>query len=146
MPPATPELEPGERLIAEWRPDRGRYWRDHAVLGAVATVVAGVVLWALDMPGPMIGALGAAAAVAVRAAYLASETLGQVWRLTDRRLLLPGGRALAILEVGTARKLMGDVQFITRAGDKHLLKHQAAPEAVLAAFAEARTRRARRAG
>lgn len=140
-----PDLEPGEKLLAEWRPDRARYWRDHAVLAALGAVGAGLVLWALDMPAPAVGALGALAAVGVRAAYLASETLGLHWRLTDRRLLLPGGRAVGLMEIETQRILLGDVQVITRAGDKHLLKHLANSGQVLAALAQARDRRARRA-
>lgn len=143
--PDLPQLAPDERLIAEWRPDRGCYWRDHAVLGALAIVGAGIVLWALAIPAPLVGALGAAGAVAVRAAWLASETLDLRWRLTDRRLLLPGGRAVGLIEVETARRLLRDLQVITRSGDKHLIRHLADPDAALAAFHKARERRIRRA-
>jgi hypothetical protein len=140
----TTDLDPGETLLADWRPDRARYWRDHALLGAVAAVGAGVVLWLMAVPAPLVGALGAAGAVAVRAAYLASETLGMGWRLTDRRVLMPGGRAVGLAEIKVARNLMGAVQLITRAGDKHLLRHLADPAAALAALERARSRRARR--
>jgi hypothetical protein len=140
----TTDLDPGETLLADWRPDRARYWRDHALLGAVAAVGAGVVLWLMAVPAPLVGALGAAGAVAVRAAYLASETLGMGWRLTDRRVLMPGGRAVGLGEIEVARNLMGAVQLITRAGDKHLLRHLADPAAALAALERARSRRARR--
>jgi len=81
----------------------------------------------------------------VRAVYLASEALANRWWLTDRRLILPDGkRAVMLLEVTTVRRLMGDVQLITRAGDKHLLRHVADPAGVVAAITAARDRRARR--
>lgn len=140
-----PGLEPGETLLATWRPDPGRYWRDHGVLAAVGAAGAGAVLWALSVPQPGFGVLGAALAVGVRAAWLRGETLALAWHLTDRRLLLPGGRAVALLEIETQRRLLGDVQLITRSGDKHLLKHIADADAVLARLGEARARRARRA-
>lgn len=140
------KTEPGETLLADWRPDRARYWRDHAVLGVAAAVGAGLVLWLMAVPAPLVGALGAAGAVAVRAAYLASEVLGQGWQLTDRRVILPGGRAVGLAEIELARNLMGAVQIITRAGDKHLLRHLADPAAALAALERARSRRAARRG
>lgn len=138
-------LDPGEKLIAEFRPDRGRYWRDHAILAVALMAVAGIVLWAIDSPYPAIGSLGAILAVAVRAAYLASESLAMRWVLTDRRLLLPGGtRVVPLLELATVRPFLGDVQLITRAGDKHLLKHLANAEDVVAQIVAARDKRAKR--
>ncbi|MCB1396700.1 MAG: hypothetical protein H6898_04870 [Rhodobacter sp.] len=140
-------LEPGEKLLAELRPDKGRYWRDHGIMAVALMAVAGGVLWAIDSPYPAIGSLGAILAVAVRAAYLASETLGLVWALTDRRVILPDGqRSVMLLELDTARPLLGDVQLITKSGDKHLLKHLAQPRAVVAQILEARERRSKRRG
>lgn len=144
MPPAA--LDPGERLLAEYRPDRNRYWRDHAVMAVALMALAGGVLWATATPYPGIGALGAVLAVAVRAAYLASETLDLRWSLTDKRLILPGNRPVPLLEIETARPFLGDVQIITRAGDKHLLKHLADAPGVIAAITEARERRSKRRG
>jgi len=137
-------LEEGEKILAELRSDRGRYWRDHAVLALVGMAGAGVVLWALGSEHVAIGALGAVLALAVRGLYLASEQLKTVWVLTDRRLILPGARAVMLLEIETLRKLMGDLQIITRAGDKHLIKHLAEPDAALARIEQARARRAKR--
>jgi len=140
-------LEPGEKLLAELRPDKGRYWRDHGIMAVGLMAVAGGVLWAIDSPYPAIGSLGAILAVAVRAAYLASETLGLVWALTDRRVILPDGqRSVMLLELDTARPLLGDVQLITKSGDKHLLKHLAQPREVVAQILQARERRAKRRG
>ena len=121
-----PLMEPGEKIVTEIRPDRGRYWRDHGVMAVALMALAGGVLWVTGTPYPAIGSLGAILAVGVRAAYLASETLGLRWVLTDRRVILPGGqRSVALLELETVRTLLGDVQLITRTGDKHLLKHVA---------------------
>ena len=142
--PVAFEGEEGERLIAEIRSDRGRYWRDHAVMALLGMAAAGVFLWFIGSDHVAIGSLGAVLALAVRGLYLASEQLRMRWRLTDRRLLLPDGRAVALLEVETVRKLLGDVQLITRSGDKHLIKHLADADALVALITQARERRARR--
>lgn len=139
-----PHLEPGEKLIEAIRPDRGRYWRDHGVMAVGLMALAGGVLWATGTPYPAIGSLGAILAVGVRAAYLASETLGLRWFLTDRRVILPGQRSVPLLELETARTLLGDVQLITRSGDKHLLKHVADGAGLVAKILQARERRAKR--
>ncbi|WP_333829935.1 hypothetical protein [Pararhodobacter sp.] len=137
-------LEKGEKVLTELRPDRGRYWRDHAILALLGMAGAGIVLWLLGSDHVAIGSLGAVLALGVRGLYLASEQLKSVWVLTDRRLVLPGGRSVMLLEVETVRKLMGDMQIITRTGDKHLLKHIADPDAMLALIGQARDRRAKR--
>ena len=142
-----PDLDKGEKLVREIAADRGRYWRDHGVMAVAGMAGVGGVLWLIGNPHVAIGALGAVGAVAVRAAYLASEALSNRWWLTDRRLILPDGKgAVMLLEVVTVRRLMGDVQLITKAGDKHLLRHVADPEGVVAAISDARDRRARRVG
>jgi hypothetical protein len=140
-----PELEKGEKLLREIASDRGRYWRDNAVLALVCMAGLGAVLLAIGSPYPAIGALGAPLAIGVRAAWLASEQLGFRWWLTDRRILLPGGRSVGLMELATVRRLMGDIQLITRAGDKHLLRHIPEPAAVVAEIEAARARRAKRA-
>lgn len=140
-----PILEPGETLVAEIRSDRGRYWRDHGIMAVALMALAGGVLWATGTPYPAIGSLGAILAVGVRAAYLASETLGLRWRLTDRRIILPGGqRSVPLLDLKTARVFFGDVQLITQSGDKHLLKHVAGGPALVEKILKARDRRAKR--
>ena len=140
-------LEPGETVLTELRPDKGRYWRDTAVMAVGLMALAGGFLWAIGSPYPAIGSLGAILAVAVRALYLASETLAMRWVLTDRRLILPGGqRSVMLLEVEKVRPLLGDVQVISRSGDKILMKCLPDPQGVIARITEARDRRARRRG
>jgi hypothetical protein len=73
--------------------------------------------------------VGAVLAIGARAAYLASEALGDVWRLTDRRLLGPGGRAIPLAQIKAARPVLGAVQITTTAGDRHLIKYLADPAA-----------------
>jgi len=143
MPLPLP-LDPGEHLLAEFLPDRSRYWRDHGIMAVVLMALAGGVLWAIGSPYPAIGSLGAILAVAVRALYLASETLALRWALTDRRMLLPGGRVFMLTELEKVRPLLGDVQLITRSGDKHLMKHLAKAEEVVAQILAARDKRAKR--
>jgi hypothetical protein len=140
-----PELEKGEKLLREIASDSTRYWRDNAVLALVGMAGLGAVLFAIGSPYPAIGALGAPMAIGVRAAYLASEQLGYRWWLTDRRMLLPGGRSVGLMELATVRRLMGDIQLITRSGDKHLMRHIPEPAAVVAEIEAARARRAKRA-
>jgi hypothetical protein len=50
----------------------------------------------------------------------------------------PGGRILGLGEITKARPFLGDVQIITRSGDKHLMKYMADAQAVCAAIDRAR--------
>ncbi len=136
------QLVEGEKVQARFRADRGTYWRDNAMMGAVGIAGAFVILALLgriDQAG--IAAIGVVLGIGLRAAYLASETLGNEWVLTDRRLLGPQGRIVLLLELETVRSLMSDVQIITKAGDKHLIKHQSDKAATIAAIEKARDRR-----
>lgn len=137
-----PELEKGEKILREIRADKARYWRDHAMLALVAMVLVGVVLWLIGNEYAALAPVAAIAAIGVRGLYMASEVLGSRWWLTNRRLVLPDGRrSVMLLEIETVRRLMGDIQIITRAGDKHLLKHIGDPESVVGEIVAARKRR-----
>ncbi|PQO22390.1 hypothetical protein C2I36_13350 [Rhodobacteraceae bacterium WD3A24] len=103
--------------------DKRTYWRNQGALALVGMGGVALVLWLIDSPHIGVGAVGAIAAIAVRGAYLASEALGRVWHLTDRRLILPDGRSVELSRIETVRQLLGDVQVITREGDKHLIAH-----------------------
>ncbi|MDP2087208.1 MAG: hypothetical protein Q8K20_18595 [Gemmobacter sp.] len=132
----TLDPEPGEVLLAEFRADRAAYWRGHLVMAALGGILAGAVLVAMDNPSPWVGPVGAVLALLVRGWYMASEALGLRWQLTDRRLIIPGGRAFRLADIVQVRPFLGDVQVVTRQGDKHLIKYQ--PAATAAAIDRAR--------
>ncbi len=119
----TPLAE-GERVLATLTADPQIYWRNHMIMVVVFGFLAGVVLWASGNPSPWVGPVAAALAIGLRAAYVRSEAMAQVWRVTNRRLLGPGGRAMALADVAQTRPFFGDVQVVTRSGDKHLIKYQ----------------------
>jgi hypothetical protein len=125
---ATP-LQDGETLLAEFRADRTAYWRSHLIMAVVLGAAAGLFLVWQGNPYPVAGPMGAVLAIGARAAYLASEAVAEVWRLTDRRLLGPGGRAIPLAQVQQARPVLGSVQITTTSGERHLIKYQADPAA-----------------
>lgn len=140
------DLERNESLIRVIRSDRARYWRDHAVMAGLGMAGIVLVLLVIGNPHVVIGALGAGVAIAVRGAYLASEQLSQRWWLTDRRVILPGARSVHLAQVAKARKILGDVQLVTVAGDKYLIKHVASPDDLVAQVMAARDARRRARG
>lgn len=139
-PTATPPLPEGETLLALFRADRGQYWRDHAMLAALAMALGMGVLWAMGNPHVWTGAVGGLAAIGLRGAFLASEELGHEWRLTDARLLGPMGRDILLGNIAETRILGTSVQVITRLGDKHQIKFLADRETVRRQIDAARTR------
>ena len=121
--PAT-ELEPGERIIAVFPADRATYWREHAWLAAIAMAGGMGILWGIGNAHVWTGAIGGLFAIAVRALYLASDETKMRWDLTDRRLLGPGTRVIALENIAAVNTLFSAVQIVTVTGDKHLLKYQ----------------------
>jgi hypothetical protein len=124
------ELAPGEKIVTEFRPDAQVYWRAHLVMAVLLGIGAGLVLMWLQNPYPVVGPVGAVMAIAARAAFVQSEAMAEVWRLTDRRLLGPGGRSITLAQLLSARPFLGAVQVTTTTGDRHLIKYQADPAAV----------------
>ncbi|MCX7286439.1 MAG: hypothetical protein NTW20_02455 [Rhodobacterales bacterium] len=124
------ELAPGEKIVTEFRPDRQVYWRAHLIMAVIFGTLSGLVLVWLHNPYPVVGPVGAVIAIAARAAFVQSEAMAEVWRLTDRRLLGPGGRAIPLAQLQTAKPFLGAVQITTATGDRHLMKYQADPPAV----------------
>jgi hypothetical protein len=122
----------GETVVAEFRADRLAYWRGHLIMAVVLGFAAGLFLVWQGNPYPIAGPFGAVLAIGARAAYLASEALTETWRLTDRRLLGPGGRAIPLPQIQSARAAFGSVQITTTTGDRHLIKYQADPAATAA--------------
>jgi hypothetical protein len=124
------ELAPGEKIVTEFRPDAQVYWRAHLVMAVLLGIGAGLVLMWLQNPYPVVGPVGAVMAIAARAAFVQSEAMAEVWRLTDRRLLGSGGRSIKLAQLLSARPFLGAVQVTTTTGDRHLIKYQADPAAV----------------
>lgn len=130
--------EEGEAVLAEFRPDVGTYIRAHVSLAVLGGAAAGIALLALGNPHPWVGPVAAGLAMTVRGLYVRSEAMAARWRLTPRRLLGPGGRAIPLDRIEAARKLMGDIQIVTRDGDKHLMRYMADPATVIARIETAR--------
>ena len=136
--PAT-ELESGERVIAEFAADKPTYWRENAWLAAIAMAGGMGILWAIGNEHLWTGAVGGLFAIAVRALYLASDETKMRWDLTNRRLLGPGTRAIALENIAQVNSIFSAVQVVTVAGDKHLLKYQPDAKATKARIEAART-------
>ncbi|MGO4909409.1 hypothetical protein ACEN2J_13885 [Pseudorhodobacter sp. W20_MBD10_FR17] len=124
-------LRPNEVMLAEWPADKGSYWRSHGIMAVLGGLIAGVALVAIGNPTPWVGPVAAVAAMGARGWYLASEALTAHWRLTDQRLQGPGGREIPLAQIKAARPFLGDVQVVTRSGDKHLMKYMADKAAVV---------------
>jgi hypothetical protein len=122
-------LQAGETLVAEFHANRIAYWRSHLIMAVVLGTTAGLFLLWQGNPYPVAGPFGAVLAIGARAAYLASEALTEVWRLTDRRLLGPGGRSIPLAQIRAARPFLGAVQITATTGDRHLIRYQADPAA-----------------
>ncbi|MGK7654349.1 hypothetical protein ACSQ76_18665 [Roseovarius sp. B08] len=129
MVPAT-ELEPGERFVESFHPDRPAYWRDHAWMAAGAMALGMGALSAIGNPHVWTGAVGGLAAIAVRAGYLASDEMKARWDLTDRSVLSPLGKQAWLRDIARVRVLGSAVQLDTTRGDKHLMKYRADRDAV----------------
>ncbi|TNF64509.1 MAG: hypothetical protein EP307_02600 [Rhodobacteraceae bacterium] len=119
-------------------PDRGAYVRAHASMAAVAMGGAMALLWVLGNPHVWTGAVAGLAAIALRGWYLASEELGAVWLIQNGKLLGPGERRVPLADIAQVRIILGNVQVVTRGGDKHLIKYLADPEATRAQIDRAR--------
>ena len=136
--------EPDEKKLRDIRSDKKIYIRDHVVMAVLGMGVAGMVLSFIGSDHVVIGSSGALLALAARGAWLYSEQMKFHWVLSNKRLVGPGGREVYLLELERARRLFGDIQLVTKAGDKHLIKHVAQAEAIVAEIEAARDRRAKR--
>lgn len=120
--------------VTTFYPDRATYWRMHLIMAVLLGAGAGLVLLALSNPYPVMGPVGAALAIAARAAFVAPEALAEKWVLGDTYLTGPTGRNLSLGAIKTARVVFGSVQIVTHSGDKHLIKYLAAPDAAAEAI------------
>jgi hypothetical protein len=124
--------------MTEFRPDKTTYIRTHALLVAVAMAGAMLVLWGMDNPHIWTGAVAGFAAVAIRGWYMASELLNEVWVMDDTSLSGPYERYTTLADITKLRTIAGAVQVVTKSGDKHLIKYQSDPHAVIATINTAR--------
>ena len=120
--------------MTEFRPSPTAYLRAHAIMALAGGVLAGVALILLGNPDPWVGPVAALAAIAIRAAYLRSEALAEVWTLTETHLTGPAGRTIPRSQIALARTLLGAVQVVTTTGDKHLLRFLSDPAAAARAI------------
>ncbi len=130
-------LDPGETLIAVFRADPATYWRSNAIMALIAGVLAGAGLVYGGNPAPWVGPVAAVLAIGLRAAYLRSEVMAEAWKLTNRRLIGPGGRIAPLSSLKAVRPFFGAVQLVT-ASDTHLVKYQADTAATIAAIEKAK--------
>lgn len=123
---------------ARFAPDRATYLQSHVTLALLAMPAAMILLWLTGTPHVWTGAVGALAAVAARGWYLMSEELGHVWEMTDSALTGPAERHVPLTDLARVRRIGSAVQLVTRSGDKHLIKFQPEPAAVVARIEAAR--------
>ncbi len=134
------DLDSDEVLQATLSPDPAAFWRANGIMALALGVVAGAALIYQGNPDPWVGPLAAALAMGARAAYIRSEAMAEVWRLTNRRLLGPGGRIVPLSSLKLVRPFLGAVQLVTHTGDKHLIKYQADAVATVAVIDGVRVR------
>ena len=118
----------------EFRPSPAAYLRAHVIMALAGGVVAGGVLIALGNADPWVGPVAAILAIGIRAAYVKSEAMGEVWRLTDSHLTGPSGRSIPRAQIVQARPFLGAVQIVTTTGDKHLIRYLPDPAAAARAI------------
>ncbi|SRR6056297_1632746 len=128
--------------MTEFKPDMTTYIRAHAVMSAIAMAAGMAILWLLGNPHVWTGAIGGLAAVALRGWYLADEVMDEVWTLTSSSLTGPYERKARLEEIVKLRIIAGSVQIITREGNKHLIKYQPDPRAVIDRINAARQKQA----
>jgi hypothetical protein len=134
----TTELEQDERILDRFKGDSGTYWREHAWIAAIAMAAGMAILWAMGNPHVWTGAIGGLRRLRCARFYLASDETKMEWHLTNRRLLGPGPRVIALENIAAVRSLFSAVQVVTVTGDKYLLKYQADAPTVIAAIDTAR--------
>ncbi|MGJ8603114.1 MAG: hypothetical protein ACSHXH_03235 [Marivita sp.] len=124
--------------MTEFKPDMATYTRAHAVMSAIAMVVGMALLWVAGNPHVWTGAIGGLAAIALRGWYMADEVMDEIWTMSDTRLDGPYERTTPLNEIVKLRIIAGAVQIITKSGNKHLIKYQPDPAAVIAQINAAR--------
>lgn len=117
--------------------DRAAYFESQMKLAALSMGGAMAILWALGNPDVWTGAVAGLGATGLRALILRSAAFSTVWELRDGTLAGPGNRRIPVDDIVRMRRLGSFVQVTTCAGDRHLIKYQADPEATIAALRRA---------
>ena len=133
-----PHDQAGDRVLAEFRPDRLAYVRNHmqwAAMGGVLAVVALVLMGRADTIWAAV--MGVLLAMVLRGAWLYRDVMRTRWLLTEAALIGPGQR-IERAEIAVARPVFGGVAVVTRGGRKVLIQYLADPAAAAAAIREAR--------
>jgi hypothetical protein len=133
----TTDLDADERVTQSFHADRSAYIREHTWIAAFAMALGMGILWAMGNPHVWTGAVGGLAAILIRGLYVASDELKVRWDLTNKRLLGPQTRAVALDQIKEVKTLGTNVQIITKGGDKHLMKYQADRDATRATLKSA---------
>jgi hypothetical protein len=128
--------------MTEFKPDMPTYIRAHTVMTAFAMAGGMLILWLIDNPHIWTGAIGGFAAVAIRGWYMADEIMDEVWTMNSTSLTGPYERKARLDEITKVRMVFGSVQIITQSGDKHLIKYQPDPKAVIQQINAARQKQA----
>jgi hypothetical protein len=121
-------------MTVEFRPSAAAYWRAHATMVIAGSVAAGLLLIVIGNPHPWVGPVGALLAIGIRAAYVKSEAMAELWTLTPSHLTGPGGRSIRRAQIVQARPFLGAVQIVTATGDKHLIRYLPDPAAAARAI------------
>lgn len=121
-----------ETLVERFTGNRATYIKEHVLLAAIGSVGAVAVLMSMGNPHAWTGIVGAVAAIAVRGFYVASEQIGMVWTLTDKRLITPTGASVPRRDIVKVRTIFSAAQVVTRSGEKYMIKYQADPAATAA--------------
>lgn len=120
--------------MMEFRPSPAAYWRAHGIMALAGSVAAGLILTLLGNPDPWVGPFGAVLAIGIRAAYLRSEAMADLWTLTPTHLTGPAGRSIPRSQIALVRPILGAVQVVTTTGDKHLIRYLPDPAAAARAI------------
>lgn len=127
--------------MVTFSPDKTTYIRVHAIVLLIAAIAAGFVLVVIGREDTAwVGPVGATLAISFRGWFLMSEAMAETWDLTEDRLIGPGGRIVPLARIRLVRSLGGSIQIVTHGGDKHLIKYQADPAAVISQIETARQR------
>ncbi|WP_166418454.1 hypothetical protein [Cochlodiniinecator piscidefendens] len=127
-----PNLNEDEMLTKTFVASKATYIKEHVMLAAIGSVIATAVLMFMGDPNPWVGIVAAIMAIGIRGFYLASEQLNLHWHLTDRRLILPDGSALALRDIAKTRTILSAAQVVATTGDKYMMKYMADPAAICA--------------